>query len=425
MRIFFVLLLSQTSCFVYAAASGFEQLRASYEQFFTSRYALEQEFPFRLISVRDRLVQITPSTDVMQPLIELTKEDFIAGEKVNALLTKSFLPLLFGITASEYRDALILSRQFVTSALQQLGDVSREKLQHLLQKIPDRKLSYTLFLAPYRKTDADLFYGSQKINMVRNGTVSLRSEDSSDAQRHISKEIDHYRALLFYNYNRKRQVPTPLAARLNFKLNDKEAVLRTDILINLFPHIMPFAKEEPPVSFRSFVVPEGNRFRFPAALISVHAPLDEGQQPQLHISFGNFATIKGLEFVFDDQRDHHYTPYLDGSLQKFSPLQMKFRFKKISLSLATLQADKVRTTFSMGFKLGTLRSADFGNFNIAKIDNKFKTAINQEIDAAKNKAISKTLSDDKIAKFIGDNTVQALQQLFSAKTTPATEETSL
>ena len=425
MRIVLTLLLLQLSLYAHATASGFEQLRSSYERFFTSRYALEQEFPFRLISVRDQLVPITPSTDVLQPPIALTAADFLAEEKVNALLTKSFLPLLYGITAAEYRDAMTLSRQFVTSALQQLGDVSRDKLQHLLQKIPDRKLSYTLFLAPYRKTDADLYYGSQKISMVRNGTVSLRSEDSRAAQRHITKEIDNYRAFLFYHYNKKQRVPTPLAARLSFKLNEKEAVLRTDILLNLYPHTMPFVKEEPPVALHNFVVPSGSKFRFPVALLSVHAPLESEQLPQLYISFGNFAKIQNMEFVFDDQRGQHYTPYLEGSLQKFSPLQVKFRFQKISISLATLQAETVRTTFSAGFQLGSLRTADFGNFKIAKIDQKFKTAINQEIDVAQGNLINDTLVSDNIAKFIGNNAVQALQQLFSTKHAMASKETSL
>ena len=426
MRVVFMLLLLQASLYVHAAVSGFEQLRGSYEQFFTSRYALEQEFPFRLISVRDRLAQITPSTDVMKPMISLTAADFLASEKIDALLTKSFLPLLYGITAAEPHDALTLSRQFVTSALQQLGDVSRDKLQHLLRKIPNRRLSYTLFLAPYRKTDADLYYGNQKINMVRNGTVSLRSEDSSDAQRHISKEIDNYRALLFYNYDKKRHhVPTPLAAKLHFELSDHTAVLRTDILLNLYPQTLPFAKEEPPIAFRNFVVPSGSRFRFPVALLSVHAPLEDEQLPQLHISFGNFAKIKDMEFTFDDKYGHHYTPYLEGSLQKFSPLQVKFRFQKISISLATLQAETVRTTFSAGFQLGSLRTADFGKFKIAKIDQKFKTAINQEIDTAQGKLLNETLTSDNIAKFIGNNTVKVLQQLFSSKNAIASKETSL
>ena len=285
------------------------------------------------------------------------------------------------------------------------------------------KLSYTLFLAPYRKTAADLFYGSQKINMVRDGTVSLLSDDRSDAQRHISKEIDLYRAFLFYHYNKKQKVPTPLAARLRFDLNERETVLHADILLNLFPHRMPFVKEEPPVSFRSFVVPSGDKFRFPTALISVRASLGGKQTPLLHITFGNFAAVKDLQFVFKEQHKL-YAPYFDGSLQKFSPLQMKFRFKTITLSLATLQAEKVRTTFSTGFKLGSLRTADFGNFNIAKIDKKFKTAINQEIDAVKSKVINETLSEEKATKFISDNTVKALHQLFSPKKAAAPEEVS-
>ena len=41
-------------------------------------------------------------------------------------------------TASEESNALTLIRQFVTSALKQLGDVSQERLLHLLQKIPGR-----------------------------------------------------------------------------------------------------------------------------------------------------------------------------------------------------------------------------------------------------------------------------------------------
>lgn len=411
-----MLLLLQVSFYAHATDSSFERLRGSYEQFFTSRYSLEQEFPFRLISVRDQLVRITPSTDVMQPLLALRAADLLADEQMDALLTKSFLPLLYGITATEYRDALTLSRQFVTSALQQLREVVQGKLLQLLQKIPDRKLSYTLFLAPHRKTDANLYYGNQKISMVRNGAVSLRSEDSYAVQRHLSRAIDHYRALLFYNYDRKQTVPVPLAARLHFELQEQSAMLHTDILLNLYPHTMPFVKEKPPVSLRQLVVPAGDSFRFPAALLSVRVPLDSRRQlPQLHISFGNFTAVKNLQYVFDDQHNHRYTPYLEGSLQKFSPLQVKFRVQKISVALATMQAEKVHTTFSAGFKLGSLRTADFGNFKIAKIDQKFKTAINQKIDAVPDKLLNEMLASDN-SKFIGDNTLKALRQLFSVKT---------
>ena len=67
--------------------------------------------------------------------------------------------------------------------------------------------------------------------MVRNGTVSLRSEDHDDAQRHISQSIDNYRAFLFYNYNPQRQrVPTPLAARLHFVVTEQEIQVYVDIL---------------------------------------------------------------------------------------------------------------------------------------------------------------------------------------------------
>lgn len=420
MRVLSVLLLLQVSLYTHATASSFERLRGSYEQFFTSRYSLEQEFPFRLISVRDQLVQITPSTDVTQPLIALRTADLLADEKMDALLTKSFLPLLYGITAAEYRDALTLSQQFVTNALQQLREVAQGKLRQLLQKTPDRKISYTLFLAPYRKTDADLYYGSQKISMVRNGSVSLRSEDNYAVQRHLSQAIDHYRALLFYNYDKQQVVPTLLAARLHFELHEQGAMLHTDILLNLFPHTRAFVKEKPPVSLRQLVVPAGDSFRFPAALISVQVPLDGRRQlPQLYISFGNFAAVKNLQFVFDDQHSHRYTPYLEGSLQKFSPLQVKFRVQKISVALATMQAEKVHTTFSAGFKLGSLRTADFGNFKIAKIDQKFKTALNRKIDAVPGKLLDKMLSSDN-SEFIADSTVKALRQLFSVKTTNET-----
>ena len=415
MRIVGVLCLLH-ALYAHGAGAGFEQLRQSYEQFFTARYALEQEFPFRLISVRDRLVQITPNTEVRKPLLALTAEDFLAGEKIEALLTKSFLPLLYGTTTSEQGDALTLARQFVTSALQQLGSVGREKLHLLLQKIPERKLSYTLFLAPYRKYDADLYYGKQKISMVRNGTVSLRTDH--DAQHHISQAIDHYRALLFYNHKpHKQRVPEFLAARLHFTANEQEAWVYTDILLNLFPQTLPFVKEEAPVSFQKFVVPTGSKFRFPTALLSVHLPLNETEKPQLYISFGHFQAVKNMQFVFDDKTNHLYSPYFEGSLQKFSPLLVKFRLQKIAMSLEKLQAEEVRTAFSMGFQLGTMRSADFGKFKIAKIDKKFKTAINKEIDAAKGKLFNDTLTPDNIGKFFSDSTAQALHHLFRVKLT--------
>ena len=396
-----------------AATSSFDKLRGSYEQFFQSRYSMEQEFPFRLISVRPQLAEVTPQTNVLKPLVLLTTDDFFATEEVRAVLTKSFLPLLYGIAVSDGSDTLTLSRQFITSALQQLGSLSQDKFRSLLHYMPDGKLSYNLFLAPYRKTNAELFYGSQKISMVRNGTVKLRATD--DVQGHIAKEIDNYRALLFYNYDKRPRVPTPLAARLRFDLDEHSAVLRADVLLHLYPHTLPFVKEEPPVSFRSFIVPSGHKFRFPVALIRLQAPLGSPQPPQMEISFGTFATIKDMNFVLSTADSHHYMPYLDGSLQKFSPLQVKFRVQKVNLSLANLQADEVRMVFSPGFKIGGTQSVDFGRFKIDKIDQKFKTAINQEITNQKDEIIDKVLADPKISKFVSANTAAAIRQLLGGK----------
>ena len=74
--------------------------------------------------------------------------------------------------------------------------------------------------------------------------------------------------------------------------------------LNLFPHILPFEKEEPPVSFHKFIVPSGNNFRFPAALLSIHTSLGNKhkQLPQLDISFGNFKAIENKQFVFDAKK---------------------------------------------------------------------------------------------------------------------------
>ena len=55
-----------------------------------------------------------------------------------------------------------------------------------------------------------------------------------------------------------------------------------------------------------------------------------------------------------------------------------------------------------------MRSADFGKFKIAKIDKKFKTAINQEIEASKRKLLDETLSADNIGKFVGDSASQGV-----------------
>ncbi len=418
MRAVVVSCLLLASLCVRAAESGFERLRGSYERFFVSRYALEQEFPFRLVSVRDRLVRITPNTDVRQPLLALAVDDFLAGEEVEALLTKSFLPLFYDTTTTTHSDALHLIRQFASRAMQQLRGVTQEKLQLLLRKIPDRQLSYTLFLAPYRKTDADLYYGKQKISMVRSGTVNLRTADSDDAQHHISKEIDRYRAWLFYHYRKEQSsVPTLLAARLRFDLHEQETRLSADVLLNVFPSSMPFEKEEPPISLQNFIVPSGAQFRFPTALLSIRSSLNNPQPPQLHISFGNFKALENMQFVFEQKNSHHYTPYLEGNLQKFSPLLVKFRLQKLSLSLEKLQAETVRTVFSTGFQLGKLRSAYFGRFKIASIDEKFKTAINKEIDTSKDKILNETLAAARISKFVGNSVAAASQMLLGRKNT--------
>ena len=422
MRMLVFLLLLQLLPRELAAIDGFSQLQQSYEKFFNTRYSLEHEFPFRLISVRARPLQMQPHTDVLKPLLSLAIHDLLPPEEIKALMVKSFLPLLYNFTATPQQDALGLSRQFATNALHHLRTLQREKLQQLLQATPEKKLTYTLFLAPYRKTDADLFYGKQKISMVRNGHVSLRTDDSADAQQHITRAIDNYRALLFYNYDNTQRVPTPLAAKLTFELSEQQATVTAAVLLSLYPLTLPYAREEAPVSLHSLVVPTGRRFRLPTALLSIHAPLHGKQPPQLRIFFGNFTAVKNLRFVFAAKHGHHYSPYLSGNLQKFKPLQVKFRFQELSLSLQTLQADKVNTVFSPGFKIASLQTADLGAFRIAKIDEKFKASINQDIAEQKDKLLNETLTKSNITKFVSDSVVALLPQLFTGQDIPATEE---
>lgn len=396
---------------VVARAEAITQLQHSYERFFTSRYALEQEFPFRLISVRERMIALQPHTNVLKPLVTLSAADLVHTEKINALLMQSFMPLLYGVTGGDgNNDALVLIRQLVSEALQYLRTISRQQLDALLRNMPDRKLTYTLFLAPYRKTDADLYYGEQKISMVRNGQVSLRADDYRDAQQHITKEINNYRAFLFYHH-KQQAMPTPLAARLHFTIDAQQALLTADLLLNLYPRTIPYKKKREGVSFHSLVVPAAHRFRFPVALLSVHTPLNLSTPPQLRISFGNFHKLDQRRFLLANE--HHYQPYLAGHLQQFSPVQLKFRFQNITLSLATLQAEQVHTVFSPGFRLGALQVADFGNFRVEKIDRKFKTAINQKITAAKDKLLNETLTAPNIAAFISEQAADALRKLLS------------
>lgn len=391
-------------------ASDLERLRRSYEDFYTARYSLEQQFPFRLVSIRDHLQEYLPHTNILAPIVSFGPQQLLADMAMEGSLLNAFMPILFGVTSGniEQIDALGIAEQFAGRAFAGLTTAYKSF-------VGNRRISYRLFLAPYRKTDAELYYDFQKISMVRSGQVELRQESVADVRKHITKEINLRRAFLYYNHNPKKTTPSLLAARLHFTADDRDAILTSDVLLNLYPRDLPWEKDKDPVSFSRLIVPEGKGFRFPVALISIKTFLNR-QSSVMTISFGNFTEIDdNYRFVVTDRSDLAFNPWLAGRLQKFKPLNLKFWFQKIVLSLTDLHARKVQMVFSPGFKINSLLAADFGKFRMKKIDRKFRTSINAELAEVKDRVgdVDKLLNEPRVTGFVRDNVIAGLRKILS------------
>lgn len=421
LRLIFVLLSMPV---VQGQTAVFQQLHNSYESFFVSRYSLEQEFPFRLISVRDELVPYRAQMDIRQPIF--SRLQLVDVDQFRATLFKAFMPIMCNIVVERNHDPLTMSKQFVSRASRAIVADNHHRWQKYLKHSGRQRVVYRLLLAPYRKVDAQLFYDRQKISMVRNGSLTegslLWDAGQVDVQKHVSKEIDLLRAFLYYRHKQasKRQSPRFLGAILTVDIEMKAVVLTGEVLVHLYPQQLPYEKNRDGVAFSQIRVPQGARYRFPVARLRIRIIFDEHRQPPLlAIDFGNFSRIDNFSFVLDEQHNLDYNPHLVGKLDNFKALTVNFQFQKILLSLDSLQAEEVNMVFSPAFKVGSLLNARLGNFRIDKIDRRFRTEINrqlqQQLDRQKNHQLTKLFNDQRTAKFVSENLVMAVKQLLSAQ----------
>ena len=401
-----------------------QKLHDSYESFFVSRYSLEQEFPFRLISVRADLVPYRPQMDIRQPI--LSRLQLIDVDQFRATLFKSFMPIMYNVVTGRNHDPLTTTKQFVSRASQAIVADNHRKWQKYLQASGQQRVTYRLLLAPYRKVDAQLFYDRQKISMVRNGNLAenslLWNQEHLDVEKHVSKEIDLLRAFLYYQHKPAtgRQAPRFLGAILTVDIETKAVVLTGEVLVHLSPQQLPYEKNRDGIAFSHIKVPQGARYRFPTARLRIRIIFDDHRQPPLlAIDFGNFSQIKDFSFVLNEQHNLDYNPHLVGKVDNFKALSVKFQFQKILLSLASLQAEEVKMVFSPAFEIGSLLNARLGNFRIAKIDRQFRTEINEQLrqglDQQTNSQLTKIFNDPQMAKFVSNSLVMAVKQLLSAQ----------
>lgn len=407
-----------------AQTDVFRQLHDSYESFFVSRYSLEQEFPFRLISVRAELVPYQGQMDIRQPI--LSRLQLVDVDQFRATLFKSFMPIMYNIVTGNSYDPLTTTKQFVSRASQAIVADNHHRWRKYLQTSGQQRVTYRLLLAPYRKTDAQLFYDRQKISMVRNGNLAegslLWNEGQLDVQRHVSKEIDLLRALLYYQHNQtsNRQTPHFLGAILTVDIESKAVVLTGEVLVHLYPQQWPYKKSKDGITFSQIKIPQGAKYRFPTARLRIKIVIDDHQQPPLlAIDFGNFSRIKDFSFVLNEQHNLDYNPHLIGKVDKLKALEVKFQFQKVLLSLNSLQAEEVKMVFSPAFKIGSLLNARLGNFQLNKIDRQFRAEINQQLrqhlDQPTDHQLTKLFNDQQTAKFVSDSLVMAVKQLLSAQ----------
>ena len=421
-RLAFLLLLMPV---LQAQTNVFQQLHDSYESFFVSRYSLEQEFPFRLISVRAELIPYQAQMDIRHPI--LSRLQLVDVDQFRATLFKSFMPIMYNIVTGNGHDPLTTTKQFIGRAGRAIVADNHHRWQKYLQASGQQRVTYRLLLAPYRKTDARLFYDRQKISMVRNGNLAegslLWDEGQVDVQRHVSKEIDLLRAFLYYQHKQtsNRQTPRFLGAILTVDIESKAVVLTGEVLVHLYPQQWPYEKSKDGLTFSQIKIPQGAKYRFPTARLRIRIVVDDDQQqpPLLAIDFGNFSRIKDFSFVLNEQHNLDYNPHLIGKVDNFKALEVKFQFQKVLLSLNSLQAEEVKMVFSPAFKVGSLLNARLGNFQLSKIDRQFRTEINQQLrqhlDQPTDQQLTKLFNDQRTAKFVSDSLVMAVKQLLSAQ----------
>ncbi|MDE3269220.1 MAG: hypothetical protein OYH77_02935 [Pseudomonadota bacterium] len=379
-----------------AEQDAISKMRGVYESFFTSRYSLEQEFPFRLISIRDTLAPYQADTNVLSNVLEFDIDkrlQDVDADKIKGTLISALAPVLYTLTTTDRDkiDIFSIASQVSGKALKDLLSI-RSEITKALTKHQRENITYRLYLAPYRKTDARLVYNEQKIDMVRYGHVSLLNDQRTTAQETIAHEIDLQRANLYYSYNRKQTAPSFLAAGMHFVFSKDSATLNCEILVHLYPRSFPYKDIADNIQFREIVIPAGEDFRHPVALLKMEMPIyqtGEAVDPTLTNQFGNFAGIKDYRFILAEQKNRRFTPYLLGHLNKFKPLDVKFQFQTVLLSLRTLQAETVNMVFAPSFRVGSLLQANLGGYTLKKVDEEFKTTINESLREAKQKALDK------------------------------------
>ena len=185
---------------------------------------------------------------------------------------------------------------------------------------------------------------------------------------------------------------------MHFTFGKDIATLDCEILLHLYPRSFPYKETVDNIAFREMIIPTGDDFRHPVALLKLAVPIyqaDTTKEPTLTMKFGNFAGIKDHQFVISEQKNSKFTPYLLGSVTKFKPLDVKFQFKTVLLSLRTLQAEKVNMVFRPMFKIGSLLQANLGGYTVKKVNEEFKISINASLDEAKDKAIDQLTAEAK------------------------------
>lgn len=379
------------------------KMRGYYESFFTSRYSLEQEFPFRLVSIREQMVEYQPNTDVLSDMLGLSVDRHLQNldaEKIRGTLVNALTPILYTLTTAnpDAIDFLAIASQITGKALNDLLSI-RSDVNKILTQSQRKEINYRLYLAPYRKTDARLVYNEHKINMTRYGQVSLFNDQREKSQSTIAQEIDLQRAHIYYQHDyKKRTAPSLLAVGMHFTFGKDVATLDCEILLHLYPRSFPYKETVDSITFREMVIPTGDDFRHPVALLKMNVPIYQAgkpQEPTLTMQFGNFAGIKDHQFVISEQKNSKFTPYLLGSVSKFKPLDIKFQFRTVLLSLKTFQAETVNMVFRPIFKIGSLTQANLGGYTIKKVDEEFKTSINDSLSEAKDKAIDSLTAEAK------------------------------
>lgn len=315
------------------------------------------------------------------------------GEAMRSAVLKSLVPVMSSITGHATGTETNLVDLLKTVAGNAQASLKGELEQITGGSSNDGPSISEAWLIPWLQPRQDLFYDQEKISMssVQVANFLKVVPGSEGFPKKITSDIKELRTKLY----RESQDPVfLLAARYFLFVAPQKSQLTIRVLVGVRPLDAPFVKEDPKVKFSKMVIPDPNQEGVTAAL-TFNIPLAGGDDPTLHIAFGEFKSLDRGVFTMEPNSRQKSAPRLEAQVNKTgaSWVALNFAFKEITMNLQTAQLQDLSTLVSPGMRLkGT--NWTLGGLNVQSIDTTFQDEINNTIDAEIQSAISR--GNDKI-----------------------------